>query len=194
MKPLRTCTLALLAFTAQLLAAQDASPLLVVPAAPPALLPPAPRAISPEAAAKLAALAPKFSVADTPVPNPAARERDPDRPRNTIIRLPNYIVTEPKIKMPKQREMLTPKGRLELALKRYPGLRFGNIGFLRNDGIALMMYEEDLRLERMREMADLLSLLPASLQANPEVKHSAQEIFIRPTTPRTTGSRTMGGK
>lgn len=193
MKPLRTCTLALLACTG-VLAAQDASPLLAVPAAPPALPPPAPRAISPEAAAKLAALVPKFSVADTPLPDPAARDPGPDRPRNTIIRLPNYVVTEPKIKMPKERELLTPKGRLELALKRYPGLRFGNIGFLRNDGIALMMYEEDLRLERMREMAELLSLLPASIQAKPEVKRSSQQILIRPITPRTTGARTMGGK
>ncbi len=180
------------------LAAEETPSFLAVP--PPIPLPeaaPPSRAISSEAAAKLAALTPTFTPANPPAPIASAAdsvEPSDDRPRNRIIRLPSYVVTEPKIKMPKQRDMLTPKGRLELALKRYPGLRFGNIGVFRNDGIALMMLAEDHRLERLREMADLLSILPASYQQDPKVKRSAQELMLRPPSERTTGARTTGGK
>lgn len=153
----------------------------------------APRPISARAAAQLAAIAPKFERAAGPNSDATGDlTLSSDQPRNAIIRLPRYVVTEPKIRLPKEREVMTPKGQLEIALKRYPGLRFGNIWFLRNDSIALMMLEEDQRIERMREIAELLSILPASSLQDPHVKRSAQEIMMRPATHRTPRSRSMG--
>ena len=151
-----------------------------VPPAPPN---PPPRAVSPETAAKLAAVAPKF-VPPTPAEEkPAADLRDTDKPKNGIIRLPAYLVREPKMRELKQRELLTPKGKLDLALKRHPGLRFNPLFFLgSNDGIARAMLEEEDRLERLAEMADLLSLMRYSdTPMDPDTKRNVQQSFIRPS-------------
>jgi hypothetical protein len=122
------------------------------------------RAISPTAAEKLAAAAPKYF----PPPigpkavEPGADLREVDKPRNGIIRLPSYLVQEEKLPALKPRDMLTPQGGLDLAYRRHPGLRFGNFWIFRNDGIALFMLEEEMRLERQRESYDLVSLLPTT--------------------------------
>ena len=62
----------------------------------------------------------------------------------------------------------TPKGRVQYAFNRQPGLRFGPLAFL-NAPIALEMLEEDLLVQRRREEADLWSLYlvrePAPAQA-----------------------------
>jgi hypothetical protein len=79
------------------------------------------------------------------------------RPRGEIVEMAPYIVAEPKAKAPKEYQMLTPKGRVELALKRRPGLKFLNFWGL-NNGIAVAMLQEDLALERRREAAELMSL------------------------------------
>jgi len=85
--------------------------------------------------------------------------REIDKPKNGIIRLPQYTVTKPKEKkLPgfKVREMLTYKGLVELALKQKPGLRFGNI-FGMNNGIALEMYLEQEHLDDLAEIADAVA-------------------------------------
>jgi hypothetical protein len=121
------------------------------------------RVVSEDTAAKLAAAAPKFvPPADTPAPVGAAETspvaRDSLKPRNQIIRLPRYIVEEPKLHIPKSElQVLTPKGRIEYAFERRPGLRFGPFAFL-NRRIALEMLEDDLMAQRRREEADLWSL------------------------------------
>lgn len=133
------------------------------------------RAMSPTTAAHLAEKLPKFtpppsatppasSPADSSSPllvdspktaTPSPDLRELDKPRNTIIRLPNYVVQEEKPSAFKERNLLTPKGRLALAYKRYPGLRFGSLPFLSNDGVALGMLEDDFDRERAAEMRDL---------------------------------------
>ncbi len=134
------------------------------------------RPLSPATAARLAERMPKFSpppplpaipstLASSPLlagatsDTPATDFRAPELPRNTIVRLPNYIVREERPPAFKEREILTPKGRLALAFKRYPGLHFGSLPFFSNAGVALAMLEEDHRLERKAEMAELASLL-----------------------------------
>ena len=77
----------------------------------------------------------------------------------------------------KPRELLTAKGRLDLALERHPGLRFGSFWIFRNDGVALEMLAEEERLERIKEMQDLVSLLPLSEEK--KVKPVMEQTFNR---------------
>lgn len=126
------------------------------------------RGVSPETAARLAALAPKFTPAPPAPPaneNPVIKETE-DKPKNGIVRLPAYMVREPKMPALSEAQVLTPRGRAELAYKAFPGLRFGNIWIFRNDAIANAMLEEELMTERSREIADLMSLLPANQPAS----------------------------
>jgi hypothetical protein len=164
----------------QVVVAAETSPLLKDPGTPsPAPGPAPPHAISPAVAEKLAAATPKYTPPAAPPPQaePAADLREADKPRNGIIRLPSYLVQEEKLPAFKERDLLTPQGRLKLAYQRHPGLHFGNIRIFRNDGIALMMLEEEERLERRQEFYDLASLLP-----RPEAKKAkalADEAFAR---------------
>ncbi|MGH7956175.1 MAG: hypothetical protein ACREH8_04100, partial [Opitutaceae bacterium] len=118
-------------------------------------------AVSPVTAAKLAAAAPKFiPPADDPAPpvEPASPvTRVADKPRNQIIRLPDFIVGEPKVHVPGPLQVLTPKGRVDLGFQRRPGLRMVPLAWM-NAGIAIEMLEDDLEAQRRRETAELLSL------------------------------------
>lgn len=122
------------------------------------------RPFSADTAAKLTAAVPKFeapAAAATPggpgvAESPLAHELD--KPRNQIIRLPQYVVGEPKVHLPsREMEVLTPKGRVEYALDRRPGLRFGPLAWL-NGPIALAMLDDDLAAERRHQEAELWSL------------------------------------
>ncbi len=154
--------------------AADASPLLQTPpsvaeksSARPAM---PPRPISDEVARKLAEAAPKFSPAPAAPANPVTPDGEPverDRPRNGIIRLPRYLVQESRIPVPTERDVLTEKGRLELALKRHPGLRLGAFGPLNNNVWATALLEEEWGIERQQAMFDLLSLLPGKDRPRP---------------------------
>jgi hypothetical protein len=113
-----------------------------------------PRNLSPALAAKLTEALPKFtpkSEAPDDASTSAGATPARDIPRNGILRLPNYEVRERRIPEFKERDMLTPKGKVELALKRHPGLRFGPFAFL-NIAWGLAMLEEEHKLERRLEM------------------------------------------
>ena len=163
--------------------AQDATPSVVpeTPAAPPAASavtpadskPSARRMLSPDTAAKLSAAVPKFTgpapeaaPAEPPVTSPLLR--DADKPRNQIIRLPRFVVEEPKPRVSKELQVLTPKGRVDLGFKRHPGLRMVPFAAL-NAPVARALLEDELESERRREEADLWSLYairePATVQA-----------------------------
>jgi hypothetical protein len=127
--------------------------------------------ISTDTSAKLTAAAPKFAGAtavEEPEPlvvAPGTDLREIDKPRNQILRLPAqmlppYIVEENRLPKLKERDVLTFKGRQELAFKRRPGLKFLSLPIppLNNVGIALFMLEEDFAAERRREEADLWGL------------------------------------
>ena len=122
------------------------------------------RSLSAETAAKLSAALPKFEPPAVAPPPGTPGTADPlsphelDKPRNQIIRLPQLVVGEPKIHVPtRELEVLTPKGRADLAVERRPGLRFGPFAWL-NRGIALAMLEDDLAAERRAQAVDLMSL------------------------------------
>ena len=118
------------------------------------------QAVSRNTAAKLAAAAPKYipPAPEAPPPETAPVARMPDRPRNQIVRLPNFIVEEPKYHVPSPLQVLTHKGRVELAFQRRPGLRIIPVLAWMNSGIALEMLEDDLQAQRRREAAELISL------------------------------------
>ncbi|MDO8544785.1 MAG: hypothetical protein Q7S40_30445 [Opitutaceae bacterium] len=136
------------------------------------------RAVSPEVTAQLTAASPKFDPAASAKPTELGPDlREIDRPRNTIIRLPDYVVQEEKPVVLKERQVETPRSRLELALKKNPGLRLGSFWIFRNDGIALAMHEEEERLVRMKETNELLTLLPAAEQK--QLKPLVDQSFMR---------------
>jgi hypothetical protein len=124
-----------------------------------------PRVISPAVAAQLSAAAPKFAPppAAPKEPNPVARTDLPasEKPKNAIIRLPAYVVQEPRVRVPtKERYVLTEKGQLDAAYRKHPGLRLGEFGPFKNTFWAAMLADEIFAAERSQEMMDLMSLLP----------------------------------
>lgn len=74
-----------------------------------------------------------------------------------VVRLPSYDVRERRLPNFKEREILTPTARVDLYLRRHPGLRIGNL-FGWNRGIASAMIAEEDAIDRRREMSDLLAL------------------------------------
>jgi hypothetical protein len=142
--------------------AAPASPVFA-PATETSTTPARPKSISADMTARLTAAMPKFDPAKAAAENAAGAQseaRPADRPRNGIIRLPSYLVLEDKLPQIKERELLTPESKVELGLKRHPGLRFGPFSRLNNVWAGEML-EEELAIERAAEMADLVSLLPA---------------------------------
>jgi hypothetical protein len=65
------------------------------------------------------------------------------QPPEGVVRLPRYDVRERRLPKFKERELLTPTARVDLHLKRHPGLRIGNL-FGLNRGIARAMIDISL--------------------------------------------------
>ncbi len=114
-----------------------------------------PRLISPETAARLAAAAPKFDA------QAAQRRPVTALPLDEgVLSLERFIVEGERPPNLKDRELLTPETKIRLGYQRNPGLKIGSLPFLNNDAWAREMVEEELELERRREMSDLRGLLP----------------------------------
>lgn len=103
-----------------------------IAAAQPAEAPaPRERVLSPRLSAALAEKLPKFTAPAAGAARQAAPGRLPDdpAPRNSILRLPDYIVREPRV--PDEEAVLTEKGRSAVAMNRYLGPSDGfDRGFL----------------------------------------------------------------
>jgi hypothetical protein len=145
-------------------------------------LPAAPHAISRATAEKLAAAVPKTPTGADPKPATVLESidvRDLDKPRNGIIRLPSFIVGELKLRVPAEQDVLTPKGRLDLALKRQPGLKFGPLAYL-NDPIALDMLAEEERLDRLAKIGELSGFLSFAQQPPTDgTRRLIQQTYLR---------------
>ena len=146
------------------------------------------RAISPEVAAALAAGMPKYN---PPKPVEKTEEsidmREVDKPRNQIIRLPEYVVREERPPVFRERDIYTQKGLRELARMRYlsetgRALNRFNIPLfgMGADAYALMRYEEEERLKNISDLND--SARDASL-VNPEnakaIREAARDTYAR---------------
>ena len=143
---------------------------------------PAPHVISRETAEKLAAAVPKTPIAEPKTSTTAESVdlRDIDKPRNGIIRLPSFIVGELKLRVPTiEQEVLTAKGRLDLALKQQPGLKLGPFASLNNPS-ALGMLAEEARLERLFKISELSGFLDFAQQPpSDEIKRQIRQTYLR---------------
>jgi hypothetical protein len=100
-----------------------------------------------------------------------------------VVRLPRYNVGGRRIPQFKEREILTPTARIDLYLKRHPGLRIGNL-FGLNRGIAAAMIAEQDALDRRREMNDLLEFQAfANSQPRPDESRDSNESDTAAPTP-----------
>lgn len=148
------------------------------------------RAVSSGVAAALAAAVPKYTPPPKPEPKPeteAVDLREIDKPKNTIIRLPKYIVQEEKPIVFSERAITTDKGLADIAVRRYisdldRGLNritlplFG----ISAEARALAMYAED---ERLRNMSDLSVAAANATLSDPAagayIRRETQETFMR---------------
>ena len=134
----------------------DSSPVFTAAKPSPPATPPADddhgdtrRIKSDELAGALASAMPKY---DPPKPaKPEADQQDADKPKNGIIRLPKYVVKEPKPPVFRERDLHSRSEMTDIGLRRYLGLNIGNFGGL-NRPVSLLMYQEQ---ERLNNIADL---------------------------------------
>ena len=97
-----------------------------------------------------------------PEPDKVADDRDMrevDKPRNKIIRLPEYVVRQDKPPVFRERDIYTNKGLAELAMKRY--LSETSLGLNKftiplfgvgAEAYSLMLYQQDERLKNIAEL------------------------------------------
>lgn len=164
--------------------------------------PPRTRPISSAVAAQLAAAAPKYS------PPPPKPERDPehedidmrdiDKPRNNIIRLPSYIVREPRPPVFNERAIHTKEGLTDVAVRRYiseldralnrfaiplfAGWSPGGGSAMENRAMA--MYAEQERLDNMASMSDAASTVSKSDAAQGTyILRESQKTYLRNNDP-----------
>jgi len=168
------------------------------PATKPSAPPKRDRAVSSGVAAQLAATMPKYTP-PPPKPAPVPEEelpdlRDTDKPKNTIVRLPKYIVQEPRPPVFRERDLNTKQGLSRIAMRRYLSETdrvlnsftiplFSPIstnGGTSNENRALAMYYEDERLQNMADVADKTNMVMKSDRAaGAQVKSAAQNTFMR---------------
>ena len=173
--------------------AEDA-PMLPTPSASVAV-PHRERAISPRSAALLTAAMPKFEPVTAVAPEPfPSRPAGDDIPTNGVIRLPNYIVREPKLPTANEvdrgelarramEQYLGPENGLDRGLlnlitsKQIPILAL--IGSTSNEARAMARYRED---ERLRLKADLLEVatltkLGGDAVGASKIKREVRDVF-----------------
>lgn len=149
------------------------------------------RAISSDVAAALAAAAPKYSPAPPPPPPKPESElvdmREIDKPKNTIVRLPKYVVQEPKPPVFTERSIHTEKGLTDIAMRRYisdadRALNRWTLPLFgtSKESRAMAMYAED---ERLRNMANLeetaIAASKSDAAAGTYIRKEAQKTFLR---------------
>lgn len=149
------------------------------------------RAISGEAAAALAAASPKYtSPPPKPEPKPEAEQvdlRDIDKPKNGIVRLPKYIVQEPKPAVFSERAIHTEKGLTDIAMRRYISdadralNRFTLPLFgTSKESRALAMYAEEERLKNMSDLNDAgVNATKTDAAAGSYILKESQQTFLR---------------
>ena len=118
--------------------------------------------------------------------------RETDKPKNTIIRLPKFIVREPRPPVFRERDITTPQGLKEIARKRYLSeldrgvlnrWSFLGVQSLNGDGTtlrAMQMYADEERLKNMGDMADLSNMVQKSdASSGLYIKREVDQTFMR---------------
>lgn len=117
--------------------------------------------LRPEASTALRASLPKYDPTKA-APRPLRARDVPHAVPNQgsaggVVVLPDYVVRGDKVPVSGAYDLLTPKGRLELAYQLNPGLKVGPLHHL-NDDHARDLLEEERRVQRMEEGAELINL------------------------------------
>ena len=167
------------------------------------------RAVSNEVAATISAGMPKYNPPPK-APEPKPEEelpdlRETDKPKNQIIRLPKYIVREPRNPVLRDRDVNTKAGQAALAEHRYisdadRALNRWNIfgqrstaGGNSTTARALAMYADDERLSNMADLNDAAGLASASDKAaGAYIKREAQKTYMRTDDFGRSGSAVRG--
>jgi hypothetical protein len=116
--------------------------------------------------------------------------RDTDRPRNTIIRLPKYVIEGERPPVFSERDINTQKGLADLAIKRYLSSAHLSLnryhlpaflGGISSEELAMMMYRDQERLKNMQETADKVYLYRQTGDNNAadELKETSYSTFLR---------------
>lgn len=95
----------------------------------------------------LAAELPKYEPHPPAEPTEVSTADEPAVERDGVLNLPTVTVRPVMKESPADYSFLTAKGRMDLALKTYPGLRVGNL-FGLNQGIALYMQMEEQEVRK----------------------------------------------
>ncbi len=161
-------------------------------------LPPAVHTMSPEVSAQLAASRPKFSPLPPPPPPKPESEladlRETDKPKNTIVRLPKFVVQEPRPPVFTERTFArTTKDLAQVAMRRYmtdadramnrftlPLFSVSHTpGLSANEDRALAMYYEDERLKNMADIADNTNMVMKSdAAAGAKMQNTSRDMFM----------------
>lgn len=184
--------------TAQTPAAPAASPVFAPAsngkaesAAPSRATPKRTRAISSDVAAALAAAAPKYTPPPPPPPPKPESElvdmREVDKPKNTIVRLPKYIVQEAKPPVFTERSIHTEKGLTDIAMRRYisdadRALNRWTLPLFgtSKESRAMAMYAEDERLRNMTNLEETaIAASKSDAAAGTYIRKEAQQTFLR---------------
>ncbi len=97
-----------------------------------------------------------------------------------VYRLPDLKVTEPRHRAVTGNALLTPKGRLALALKNSPALALGNL-FGLNNGLADEILLEEHEARARAEVRDMVrSLVPATDADSREINRMMREATLQP--------------
>ena len=167
------------------------------------------RLISARTAQLIRASLPKYAPAPAAEPGAAAAApaaHDADRPANGIVRLPDYIVREPRL--PTAEQVMTRRALEQYAMKKYLGPEDGfDRGFLNlftfaqlwqkipllgqllacpipsmtNEQRAMVLYEEDERLRKMKDLMEMAAwpTRDGDRASNDKLKREVQKAFMR---------------
>lgn len=109
--------------------------------------------------------------------------------KDGTLNLPKVTVEAKSRPRIREYDMLTPKGRMELALKRYPGVRIGNL-FGLNSGIALALLKEEVEAEKRRELrATVENIIRVDDVGGRELRRLMQNAIAHPNTDWLKGRR-----
>ena len=126
---------------------------------------------------------PKYNPPPKPKPEEESDEavdlREIDKPRNQIIRLPKYVIHEPKPPVFRERDLYSGSNRAGLALERNPGLKYVPFSSL-NHAVAAAMYQEQERLDNIADLHDTARTVGVADKADGAyIKRITDETYMR---------------
>ena len=158
--------------------AQESAPAPATPARPPAS-----KETSTSLMAAISAGLPQYDPPKpTPPPTPVESQdlREIDKPANGIVRLPKYLVQEPKAAILNPADLMTPAAQAALEMKEHPGLSWVPFGWM-NGNIAQQMYQEDKRLNNISDLTDTANSIKAGGDSGESeyIKRETNDTYMR---------------